>query len=85
MRGHTNGTEMPYDEQFESYFEGAGLLSFVLQLKHTPSKINHVSLTALLDRWRLETHSSHLPYGKTTVAPEDFVKEHGAPMFDFGN
>ena len=59
MRGH-NAHDMLYDARYEPYFEIAGLLPFVLQFKRKPPKLNHTALTALVDRWRSETHSFHL-------------------------
>lgn len=32
---------------------------------------NAAALTALVDRWRLETHTFHLPSGELTVTLED--------------
>lgn len=71
---------MRYDERYEPYFESAGLLPFVLQFKRVPPVICHSALTALLDRWRSETHSFHLPYGEMTVTLEDFAMITGLPL-----
>jgi hypothetical protein len=79
MRGH-NADDMPYDVRYEPYFEAAGLLSFVLQFKRRPPKFNQTALTALLDRWRPETHSFHLPCGEMTVTLEDFAMITALPI-----
>lgn len=79
MRGH-NASDMPYDVRFEEYFERAGLLPFVLQFKRPPPKINSTAITALLDRWRPETHSFHLPCGEMTVTLQDFAMITGLPI-----
>lgn len=72
FRGHS-ADDMKYDERYEPYFESAGLLPFVLQFKRTPPAINHTALTTLLDRWRPETDSFHLPYGEMMVTLQDLA------------
>uniref|UniRef100_A0A452ZR63 Aminotransferase-like plant mobile domain-containing protein n=1 Tax=Aegilops tauschii subsp. strangulata TaxID=200361 RepID=A0A452ZR63_AEGTS len=37
-----------------------------------PPTLFHTALTALVDRWRPETHSFHLPCGEMTVTLKDF-------------
>lgn len=76
---------MLYDVRFKPYFERAGLLPFVLQFKHVPPPVNHAALTTLLDHWRPETHSFHLPCGEMTVTLEVFamiigLSLHGEPL-----
>ena len=71
---------MEYDERYEPYFERAGLLAFVRQFSRRPPAINHTALTALLDRWRPETHSFHLPCGEMTVTLQDFAMITGLPI-----
>ena len=73
MRGHTKVKEMNYDNRYEPYYRRAGLLGFVLQFKRMPPTLVHTALTALVDRWRPETHSFHLPCGEMTVTLEDFA------------
>jgi hypothetical protein len=38
------------------------------------------ALTTLVDRWRPETHTLHLPSGKITVTLQDIAMIHGLPI-----
>ncbi|XBI12105.1 hypothetical protein VPH35_139021 [Triticum aestivum] len=80
MRGHTKVKEMNYDNRYEPYYRRAGLLGFALQFKRTPPTLVHTALTALVDRWRPETHSFHLPCGEMTVTLEDFAMITALPI-----
>lgn len=80
MRGHTKAVQMQYDERYTPYFRRARLLGFVLQFKRKPSTLVHSALTALVDRWRPETHSFHLPCGEMTVTLEDFAMITALPI-----
>ena len=79
MRGHS-ADDWPCDERYEPYFERLGLLPFVLQFKRHAPSINHGAITALIDRWRPETHSFHLSCGEMTVTLEDMAMISGLPI-----
>ncbi|XBI77992.1 hypothetical protein VPH35_087764 [Triticum aestivum] len=79
MRGHS-AHDWPCDERYEPYFERLGLLPFVLQFKRHAPSINHGAMTALIDRWRPETHSFHLSCGVMTVTLEDMAMISGLPI-----
>ncbi|KAF7066964.1 hypothetical protein CFC21_072881 [Triticum aestivum] len=79
MRGHS-AHDWPCDERYETYFERLGLLPFVLQFKRHAPSINHGAMTALIDRWRPETHSFHLSCGEMTVTLEDMAMISGLPI-----
>jgi len=42
--------------------------------------INHHLVTALVERWRSETHTFHLPIGETTITLEDVALQLGLPI-----
>uniref|UniRef100_A0A453E645 Aminotransferase-like plant mobile domain-containing protein n=1 Tax=Aegilops tauschii subsp. strangulata TaxID=200361 RepID=A0A453E645_AEGTS len=42
--------------------------------------VNHAALTALVDRWRPETHLFHLPCGEMTMTLEDMAMISGLPI-----
>ncbi|XP_030936523.1 serine/threonine-protein phosphatase 7 long form homolog [Quercus lobata] len=42
--------------------------------------LDHALITALVERWRLETHSFHLPYGEMTITLQDMKVIMGVPV-----
>jgi len=42
--------------------------------------VNHFLINSLLERWRSETHTFHLPHRETTVTLEDVVVLLGLPI-----
>ncbi|XBH86018.1 hypothetical protein VPH35_073781 [Triticum aestivum] len=79
MRGHS-ADGFTYDPWYEPYIRRLGLLPIVLQFKRRAPPVNHTALTALVDRWRPETHSFHLPCGELTMTLEDMAMISGLPI-----
>lgn len=48
------------------------MLDYVLQFKRKPPTLVHSTLTSLINRWRPETHSFHLPCGEMTTTLLDW-------------
>ncbi|XP_014511455.1 protein MAIN-LIKE 1-like [Vigna radiata var. radiata] len=49
-------------------------------LKVSIMKINHLLVTTLVERWRMETHTFHLPLGESTITLEDIALQIGLPI-----
>jgi len=41
---------------------------------------NHLMVTTLCERWRIETQTFHMPLGKTTVTLKDVSLQLGVPI-----
>ena len=67
----TGDKGMPYDERYTEYIEKLGLLPFIQLVSRSTPNFNPSAITALVDRWRPETHSFHLPSGEMTVTLQD--------------
>ncbi|CAI0450910.1 unnamed protein product, partial [Linum tenue] len=69
---HVRGTTIlvPYHELYRPYLEAAGLLSVVPLVPMNPDAS---LITALVERWRPETSTFHLPCGEVTITLEDVV------------
>ena len=42
--------------------------------------LDHALITVLVERWRSETHSFHLPYGEMTITLQDMEVIMGVPV-----
>ncbi|TVU17956.1 hypothetical protein EJB05_34018, partial [Eragrostis curvula] len=68
-RNHSVGVR--FDARFKPYLREAGLLGVSTVLERGTCPLNAPALSALVDRWRPETHSFHLPCGEMAVTLED--------------
>ncbi|XP_066323182.1 protein MAIN-LIKE 1-like [Miscanthus floridulus] len=82
---HEASTTMVYDERYTPLLKVANLATVARVCRRGTPPFNPAALTALIDRWRPETHSFHLPCGEMTVTLEDIamilgVKIRGFPV-----
>jgi Protein of unknown function (DUF1723). len=66
VRGHT--THILFDDQYIPYLRRAKLLAFVTMAQRPVPLYNTAALTALVDRWRPETHTAALTVTLKDVA-----------------
>jgi hypothetical protein len=71
---------MKYDDRYMSRIRRAKLLPFVTMVQGKLPTINSTLLTALVDCWRPETHTFHLPSGEITVTLRDVQLILGLPI-----
>ena len=64
-------TTLQWDDRYTPILRRAGLLPLATLIKTGLPKMDGAALTALVDRWRPETHSFHLPSCEMTVTLED--------------
>uniref|UniRef100_A0ACD5ZV92 Uncharacterized protein n=1 Tax=Avena sativa TaxID=4498 RepID=A0ACD5ZV92_AVESA len=72
LRYHGHFQEMMrYDDRYEEHIRTLGLLPFIHMVNRGSPHMNPAAITALIDRWRPETHSFHLRTGEMTVTLQD--------------
>ncbi|CAN1331886.1 Serine/threonine-protein phosphatase 7 long form homolog, partial [Linum perenne] len=67
----------PYNELYTPYLRTVGLFG-VHELVRT--RLDHELITALIERWRPETHTFHMPEGECTVTLQDVNIISGLPI-----
>ena len=71
---------LEWDERYSSYLARAGLLDLARLVVGGLPQMDAPLLTAMVDRWRPETHTFHLPCGEMTVTMEDVAMILGLPL-----
>ncbi|MFQ6667674.1 hypothetical protein Gotur_033609, partial [Gossypium turneri] len=74
LRGQMNGIGYPPDERLMPYLEQAGFGSAALIRTFD---LRYDLISALVKRWRPETHTFHFPCGECTVTLEDVALQLG--------
>ncbi|KAM0900803.1 hypothetical protein ACQ4PT_020376 [Festuca glaucescens] len=80
IRYHGSMRDMPYDERYTEHIEPTGLLPFILLVSRGPPNMNAAAISALVDRWRPETHTFHLRAGEMTPTLQDVSMILGLPI-----
>ena len=68
---HEFAMTMVYDEHYMPLLKRAKLATVARVYRRGVPTFNSAALTTMIDRWRPETHSFHLPCGEITVTLED--------------
>jgi hypothetical protein len=70
----------PWDERYAPYLARAGFLDIALVVVRGLPVMDGPLLSALVDRWRPETNSFHLPCREMTVSLQDTSMILGLPL-----
>jgi hypothetical protein len=71
---------MVFDERYEPLLRQANLLAIIDIVHRGMPVFNATAITAMVDWWRPETHSFHLPCGEMTMTLEDVAMILGLPI-----
>jgi hypothetical protein len=77
IRTHSSLT---WDERYVSFICCAGFLPLAQLVTRGLPLMDAAALMTLVDRWRPETHTFHLPSGEITVTLQDVIMILGLPI-----
>uniref|UniRef100_K3XQ43 SWIM-type domain-containing protein n=1 Tax=Setaria italica TaxID=4555 RepID=K3XQ43_SETIT len=69
-----------WDERYAEYLQRAGFLDLAIHVVGDLPPMDGPLLTAMVDRWRPETHTFHLPFGEMTITMQDVAMILGLPL-----
>uniref|UniRef100_K3ZCG9 SWIM-type domain-containing protein n=1 Tax=Setaria italica TaxID=4555 RepID=K3ZCG9_SETIT len=69
-----------WDERYAQYLQRAGFLDIAVQVVGGLPPMDGPLLTAMVDRWRPETHTFHMPFGEMTITMQDAAMILGLPL-----
>nr|XP_051230134.1 uncharacterized protein LOC127348070 [Lolium perenne] len=72
--------DIPYDERYTEFIQPTGLMPFISLVSRGGPNMNPSALTALVDRWRPETHTFHLRAGEMAPTLQDVSMILGLPI-----
>ncbi|KAK1669687.1 hypothetical protein QYE76_057846 [Lolium multiflorum] len=72
--------DIPYDERYTEFIQPTGLMPFISLVSRGGPNMNAAALTALVDRWRPETHTFHLRAGEMAPTLQDASMILGLPI-----
>ncbi|KAK1610711.1 hypothetical protein QYE76_034384 [Lolium multiflorum] len=72
--------DMAYDERYTEFIQPTGLMPFISLVSRGGPHMNPSALTALVDRWRPETHTFHLRAGEMAPTLQDVSMILGLPI-----
>jgi hypothetical protein len=78
--GSTRVAPLMWDEQYAPFIRRVGFLPLAQLVTDGLSMMDSAALMALVDWWRSETHTFHLPCGETTVMLQDVTMILGLPI-----
>lgn len=69
-----------FDKRYERYLRPAGLMGLANICRAGLPSIDRALVSALVDRWRPETHTFHMPCGEVTITLQDVAMILGLPI-----
>ncbi|KAK1661848.1 hypothetical protein QYE76_050007 [Lolium multiflorum] len=75
-----NREPLRFDKRYECYLRAAGLIGLANISRAGLPSIDRALVSALVDRWRPETHTFHMPCGELTITLQDVAMILGLPI-----